>query len=712
MSKFTPTTAWEQRLTESIASNTLIIPVSSVKDRDGNILPISSDNKGYFTLEPGTAREESIVCDDIQESPPALIVATNGRGLSASGDSETGSSDRAFNHNAGMKIIMTDIAQFFGNFVDNKNAETIAGVKTFNSSPIVPTPTADTQVANKSYVDGVAIAGGANASSTVKGISKLSSDPSVLTEPVALNSEEVKTISEADAVVRANEYGLIDGSFVFNQNVDTGLELDGVNATKVKVKTDGGVLIGPDGLSVDSSKVNVLTTMPAYENLVAGDLLKTINDGGTYKLKKIVGLRTTTSGALNYGPISMVFCFIATDKIAVLYAYNNNYYMQVGTISGSTITFGSATTVKNTYNVADAALTLSIKKVSDNKFIIAYPYDNGSNSSSIFARVGTASGTAITLGSETQVYQIGSSVDLVVSDLCEINTSKFVISYSNTGNAAGYTVLTVDNSTNISVGTAKTLSGTDRFLRLVKLETDAFAVFYYNSDSYDNLYRVNTVSTATITQGAEKVFLLFTSSTNDIADSYQVVRTSDNAGIIAYVKKDATTTLIFSYWTRSGDTLTFSTAVSFAGGITNTFTSMEDKIVIFDNYLYFYEMGAGIKKFLFDTSGKFYLIKSYASSLVGSFKSNQFEVAGTSIFTLTGTTPTFTYLLLDHDEFITSANASYNVGDNVPIVERFTGFSSLTAGIDYYINAAASGLTIDSTYQKVGKAINDTTIIK
>lgn len=37
--------------------------------------------------------------------------------------------------------------------VHNTGAETIAGVKTFSSSPIVPTPTTATQVANKSYVD-------------------------------------------------------------------------------------------------------------------------------------------------------------------------------------------------------------------------------------------------------------------------------------------------------------------------------------------------------------------------------------------------------------------------------------------------------------------------------------------------------------------------------------------------------------------------------
>jgi hypothetical protein len=40
------------------------------------------------------------------------------------------------------------------NLVDLTTNQTIAGVKTFSSSPIVPTPTTGTQVANKTYTDG------------------------------------------------------------------------------------------------------------------------------------------------------------------------------------------------------------------------------------------------------------------------------------------------------------------------------------------------------------------------------------------------------------------------------------------------------------------------------------------------------------------------------------------------------------------------------
>lgn len=44
--------------------------------------------------------------------------------------------------------------------VHDTGDESIDGIKTFTSSPIVPTPTTATQATNKSYVDGLAVSGG------------------------------------------------------------------------------------------------------------------------------------------------------------------------------------------------------------------------------------------------------------------------------------------------------------------------------------------------------------------------------------------------------------------------------------------------------------------------------------------------------------------------------------------------------------------------
>jgi len=60
--------------------------------------------------------------------------------------------------------------------VHNTGAETIAGAKTFSSSPLVPTPTTGTQAANKTYVDTVVGAGAPDATAATKGILQLAGD--------------------------------------------------------------------------------------------------------------------------------------------------------------------------------------------------------------------------------------------------------------------------------------------------------------------------------------------------------------------------------------------------------------------------------------------------------------------------------------------------------------------------------------------------------
>lgn len=167
---FTPTTAYAERLSVSVAANAATIYVSSVLDRDGILLPLSVTNKGYFTLEPGTSREESIVCTSASSTLNALTGCT--RGLAASGSDETGSSARAYSHNAGSKVIMTDIAQFFGNFVDITNSQTVGGIKHFTNNPTTSTttPTSENQIITKKYVDDSVVAGGAIGSEILPGI--------------------------------------------------------------------------------------------------------------------------------------------------------------------------------------------------------------------------------------------------------------------------------------------------------------------------------------------------------------------------------------------------------------------------------------------------------------------------------------------------------------------------------------------------------------
>ena len=84
--------------------------------------------------------------------------------------------DLAPNINNNPTTDSTNWEDVFSNFVSKAGAETIAGVKTFSSSPIIPTPTAGTQAVNKDYADlKVALAGftGVNQNLTENGYQKL-----------------------------------------------------------------------------------------------------------------------------------------------------------------------------------------------------------------------------------------------------------------------------------------------------------------------------------------------------------------------------------------------------------------------------------------------------------------------------------------------------------------------------------------------------------
>src|SRR5262249_42720657 len=60
--------------------------------------------------------------------------------------------------------------------VHNTGNETIAGVKTFSSSPIVPVPSNATDAATKGYVDSVASSGASDATTSTTGLVQLAGD--------------------------------------------------------------------------------------------------------------------------------------------------------------------------------------------------------------------------------------------------------------------------------------------------------------------------------------------------------------------------------------------------------------------------------------------------------------------------------------------------------------------------------------------------------
>ncbi len=206
------------KLAEFAAAATTEFDVSGFLYNDG-VTPVDPADIGdvcFATLEPKTAREEliSFTINSVTAGGVATITAT--RGLSQKSPYGTGGA--AFDHQNGSDLVISNNPGLFNKLAAKANDETItgswqfptpsnvnnpatktyvdtglaaeaaarvsglatkvattgdetvAGVKTFSSSPIIPDPTTDLQAATKKYVDDTAFAGTPNASETIKGI--------------------------------------------------------------------------------------------------------------------------------------------------------------------------------------------------------------------------------------------------------------------------------------------------------------------------------------------------------------------------------------------------------------------------------------------------------------------------------------------------------------------------------------------------------------
>lgn len=206
------------------------------------------------------------------------------------------------------------------------------------------------------------------------------------------------------------------------------------------------------------------------------------------------------------------------NKVVLFYESGSSQYAVVGTVSGTSISFGTRVQVFN-----DGTVTRGVVfDENAGKFLFAYP---GLNQTRLYLRVGTISGTSITLGTETSVFttnakrismsydpdinktvisfidgygsdypkavvatisgttpSIGSAyviwsndpTDVPMDQCYDTNANKHVIVYKKTSN--GYAnVLTANSSSEVSVGTQAQWGGSSN--PQIENESNHFLVF-------------------------------------------------------------------------------------------------------------------------------------------------------------------------------------------------------------------------------------------
>jgi hypothetical protein len=399
-----------------------------------------------------------------------------------------------------------------------------------------------------------------------------------------------------------------------------------------------------------------------------------------------------------------------SQKVVIAYRDNSTNYGTaiVGTVSGTSITFGSAVVFEsgNTSYISAAYDSAS------QKVVISYTDD--SNSSYGTAIVGTVSGTSISFGSPV-VFNSTNTTN-AISSTFDSNSGKVVISYRDYGNGPYYGTAIVGtvSGNSISFGTSVVFNSANTPTTSIVYDSTSQKVVVAYQNSGNSGYAeaiVGTVSGTSISFGSSVVIA-------SVSVQATVATYDSNAQkvVVAYTDNDNSASGTAVVGTVSGTSISFGTPVVFDDTGTVNATSIA-----------------------FDSSANAVVIayRDYGNSQYGTFVTG--TVSGTSI--TFGTTTVFeaattdsTSVVYDSTEqktIINYGNANdgisvvvqvgyenrYPVADGNPATLDIIGSVSdnqlsLTAGEKYYVQTDGTlSTTAGSPSVLAGTAISATKLV-
>jgi hypothetical protein len=349
--------------------------LQSATDDDGVSLPTG---RYFFTIDGDNSQKEHISCD---LNGTAL---TNIKTVSRQGVETAGALRR---HRVGASVTITDFAHIkvINDLLDGTTALDSTNPLKYDG---LPTIDEDEMIATKNYVDGVAIAGAADASTTVKGISKLSTAPASPTDPVAVgtNDTRVPTQDENDA---------LQGTSGTPSNTNRYVTNDDTSATG-----DGSKIVrGTSGKIANSwLPSNLIPSLASGENLTAGDpVYISPIDSQVYKAHGFKELDSTfwnvtisTSNKVSKLSDTQLMFLTNSSGTLTITVYDIN--------SASSVATQTVTTSFDTTSISATRPGATVSRLSDTTFIVFYAR---TSSSTLYFRTGTISGGTITMDTET-----------------------------------------------------------------------------------------------------------------------------------------------------------------------------------------------------------------------------------------------------------------------------------------------------------------------
>ena len=259
-----------------------------------------------------------------------------------------------------------------------------------------------------------------------------------------------------------------------------------------------------------------------------------------------------------------------SNKVVVAYqnAGSSGYGTAVvGTVSGTSISFGTPATFSASGYINDPAITFDS---TNNKVVIVYRNQGNSNYGT--ASVGTVSGTSLSFGSAV-VFKSATTYTYSLCITFDSNAGKVVIAYQDSTNSNyGTAVVGTVSGTSISFGTPAVFNTTSiNYGSPVFDSTNNKVVISYGNNLGYAKSIVGTVSGTSISFGTAVV--LNTANSTNISSVYDTV---NNKIVTTYIDSGNSSYATSIVGTVSGTSISFGSAVVAYSSNTTTPTSAYD----------------------------------------------------------------------------------------------------------------------------------------
>ena len=267
----------------------------------------------------------------------------------------------------------------------------------------------------------------------------------------------------------------------------------------------------------------------------------------------------------------------ANDKAVIVYtdvANSNRGTAIVGTVSGTSISFGSAV-------VFETQVARDCQAIFDNvnnKIVVAYR--NSSENNRNYGIIGTVSGTSISFGSRVQY----SETNNYVLRMAYIGNSKFVVS-AQASDDTGHAYVGTVSGTSVSYGSKANVNGSNHAQNpgvAYDSTADKVVIGFRNSDDTTGGAVVGTVSGTSISFGSATNFGAV-GSTGDNSNVSCVYDSVNDKTIVAFPDDSSSNKGTIKAGTVSGTSISFGDAIVFEQGgtkyITGVFDSAAERVV-------------------------------------------------------------------------------------------------------------------------------------